>query len=155
MNKIRAKVVMMSVVLAMAIAMVPGMAATAEARNDGWEEEITWLDVEIEVIDGQPMMVIEGEEGYFIPLELPEVISGTVDGQAKELEVKNNYVLVPTEAGIVAVPIEDFCVVMIDGQVLLLAEDNPFFKIPGWFKPWFEWLKSRALILPEPEPFIA
>ena len=30
-----------------------------------------------------------------------------------------------TEEGLVAVPIEEFDVVMVDGQVMLLAEENP------------------------------
>ena len=130
MKKVGAKVVAMLVALAMVFSVVPGMAATVEAGNEGWEEEIIWLDAEIEVIDGQPMLVVEGDEEYgeeylFIPLELPELILVTIDGQVKELEVKNNAVLVPTGDGIVAVPIEDFCVVMVDGEVMLLAEENP------------------------------
>ena len=103
-------------------------------RNNGREARIVYLEVEIEVIDGQPVLAIEGEEEYgeeylFISLELPEVASFTVDGQVKELEVKNNAVLLPTEDGTVAVPIEDFCVVMVDGEVMLLAEKNPVFTI--------------------------
>ena len=130
MKKVGAKVVAMLVALAMVFSVVPGMAATVEAGNEDWEEEVIWLDVEIEIIDGQPMMVIEGdeesgEEYLFIPLELPETILATSDGQIVELEVKDNFVLVPTEDGMVAVPIEDFCVVMVDGQVMLLAEVNP------------------------------
>ena len=30
-----------------------------------------------------------------------------------------------TEEGLMPVPIEGFCVVMIDGQVMLMAEENP------------------------------
>ena len=73
------------------------------------------------------MLVIEGEEKYgeeylFIPLELPETILATSDGQIVELDVKDNSVLVPTEDGMVLVPIEDFCVVLIDGEIVLVAE---------------------------------
>lgn len=130
MKKVGAKVVAMLVALAMIFSVVPGMAATVEAGNESWEEEIIWLDAEIKVINGQPMMVIEGDEEYgeeyfFIPLELPEVALFTVDGQEKGLEVKDNSVLVQTEDGIVAVPLEDFCVVIVSGEVMLIAEVNP------------------------------
>ena len=35
----------------------------------------------------------------------------------------------PTEEGLVAVPIEEFDVVMVDGQVMLLTEENPWARI--------------------------
>ena len=134
MKKVGVKALAMLVALAMIFSVVPGMAGTVEAGNEGWEEEVIYLDVEVKVVNGQPMLVVEGEEEYgeeylLIPLELPEVASFIVDGQVKELEVKNNAVLVTTEDGIVAVPIEDFCVVMVDGEVMLLAEVNPLFTI--------------------------
>ena len=136
MKKVGAKAVAMLLALAMIFSVVPGMAGTVEAGNEDWEEEIIWLDAEIEIIDGQPMMVIEGDEEYgeeylYIPLELPEIVLIIVDGQVKELEVKNNAILVPTEDEIVAVPIEDFCVVMVDGQIMLLVEINPKHLIAG------------------------
>lgn len=34
--------------------------------------------------------------------------------------------------GPVAVPVEEFDVVMIDGQVVLMGEENPRFIIPRW-----------------------
>ena len=130
MKKVGVKALAMLVALAMIFSVVPGMVGTVQAGNEDWEEEIIWLDVEIEIIDGQPMLVVEGDEEYgeeylFIPLYLPEVVTLTVDGQVKELEVKDNSVLVPTEDGMVAVPIEDFCVVMVDEQEMLLVEINP------------------------------
>ncbi len=128
MKKVGAKVLAMLVALAMVFSVLPSTVATVEAGNEDWEEEIVYLDIEIEIIDGQPMLVVEGEEYgeeyLFIPLELPETILATSDGRVVELKVKDNFVLVPTEDGIVAVPIEDFCVVKIDGEVMLLVEVN-------------------------------
>ena len=48
------------------------------------------------------------------------------DGQKVPLKTQGNNILVPTEEGLVAVPIEEFDVVMVDGQVMLLAEENPW-----------------------------
>ena len=43
------------------------------------------------------------------------------------LKTQGNSILVPTEEGLVAVPIEEFDVVMVGGQVMLVAEENPRF----------------------------
>ena len=41
------------------------------------------------------------------------------------LKTQGNSILVPTEEGLVSVPIEEFDVVMVDEQIMLLAEENP------------------------------
>ena len=45
--------------------------------------------------------------------------------QKVPLKTQGNSILVQTEEGLVAVSIEEFDVVMVDGQVMLLAEENP------------------------------
>ncbi len=120
MSKVGLKVLGVLVALAMLFTVVPGMTATAYAESADSEEGIVYLDAEIQVIDGQPMIVAETRAGY---VNVPFVLSGDV-------LVQGNRVVVPTEEGIVVVPIEDFCVVMVDGQVALAAAVNPIFLIP-------------------------
>ncbi|MCL0101020.1 hypothetical protein M1N80_04400, partial [Peptococcaceae bacterium] len=54
------------------------------------------------------------------------------NGQKVPLRTQGNNILVPTEEGLVAVPIEEFDVVMVDGQVMLVAEVNWRFLIRWW-----------------------
>ena len=86
-----------------------------------------YLDAEIKVIDGQPVMTYETEEGYEeISFSLSDLGDyAYADGQKMLLQTQGNSILVPREESPVAVPIEDFCVVMVDGQVALMAEENP------------------------------
>jgi hypothetical protein len=88
-----------------------------------------YLDAEVRVIDGQPLIVIETEEGYqHIPFESPNYVH-TIDGQKIALERQGSSVILPTEDGPVTVPIEEFCVVLVDGQVVLMTEVNLVWKV--------------------------
>lgn len=122
----------LAMVLVLTMAFLPVQATTATAQAGGGEEEEhgkTWLDVEVRMIDGQPVLVYETEEGYGkIPFALPEY--AYADGQKMPLQREGNNILVPTEEGPVAVALEDFCVVMLDGQVALVAGENPLILIP-------------------------
>jgi hypothetical protein len=107
--------------------MVP--AAAAQAQEKYQREEVVYLDAEVRMIEGQPVLVVETEEGYEnIPFELSGHLYGA-DGQRVALEMQGNSIILPTEDGPVAVPIEEFCVVMVDGQVTLLAEVNPWWVV--------------------------
>ncbi|MFW0861686.1 MAG: hypothetical protein AAGT88_06320 [Dethiobacter sp.] len=77
--------------------------------------EIQHLDAEVKIINGQPVIIIETEEGY---LNVPFALSGDV-------LVQGNGVVVQTEDGFVVVPLEDFEVAVVDGEVVLVAEVNP------------------------------
>ncbi|MCL0063582.1 hypothetical protein M1N11_05470, partial [Peptococcaceae bacterium] len=52
------------------------------------------------------------------------------DGQKVPLKTQGNSILVPTEEGLVPVPIEEFDVVMVDEQIMLVAEENPLKFVP-------------------------
>jgi hypothetical protein len=109
--------------------MVP--AAAVQAQEKYQREEVVYLDAEVRVINGQPVIMVETEAGYeSIPFELPSYLHGA-DGQKAALEMQGNSVVLPTEDGPVAVPIEDFCVVVVDGQVALMAEVNLKWLIPA------------------------
>jgi hypothetical protein len=102
--------------------LVPTVAAQAQEKCQ--REEVVYLDAEVRVIDGKPVIVVETEKGYVnIPFELTG--EALVDGQKVVLKTQGNAVLVPTKEGPVAVPVEEFCVVIVDEQVALMAEENP------------------------------
>ena len=46
------------------------------------------------------------------------------NGQRVSLKIQGNGILVQTEEGLVVVPIEEFDVVMVDGQLALIAEEK-------------------------------
>ena len=73
------------------------------------------------------MFVYETNEGYEkIPFSMSDLGGyAYADGQKVPFKTQGNNILVPTEEGLVAVPIEEFDVVMVDGQVMLVAEENP------------------------------
>ena len=88
------------------------------------------------MIDGQPVFVYETEEGYEkIPFSMSDLGDyAYADGQKVPLKTQGNSILVPTEEGLVSVPIEEFDVVMVDGQIVLIAEENPIvLGVPKWF----------------------
>ena len=130
-NQLKIKVLAVVVALALVMPMVMMPVGAAQAQENCPWAGIEYLDMEIKVIDGQPVLIYETETGYEeIPFSLSELGDAYADGQKMPLQTQGNSILVPTEEGPVAVPIEDFCVVMIDGEMMLLAEENPFWKIP-------------------------
>ncbi len=102
------------------------------AQEKCFYERVKYLDVEIKVIDGQPMFVYETEKGYEkIPFSMSDLGGyACANSQKVPLRTQGNNILVPTEEGLVAVPIEEFDVVMVDGQIALLAEVNPAWVVP-------------------------
>jgi hypothetical protein len=134
-NQLRFKVLAVFLVLALVMPMVMMPVGAAQAQEKCPWEGVVYLDAEIKVIDGQPVLVYETEAGYEkIPFSLPDYAYALTEeqagGQKMPLQTQGNSILVPTEEGPVAVPIEDFCVVMIDGEVALLAEENPAWVVP-------------------------
>ncbi|MCL0100987.1 DUF4258 domain-containing protein [Peptococcaceae bacterium] len=77
------------------------------------------------------MFVYETEEVYEkIPFSMSDLGDyAYANGQKVPLKTEGNNILVPTEEGLVLVTIEEFCVVEVDGEVALLAEKNPVWKI--------------------------
>ncbi|MCL0049718.1 hypothetical protein M1N04_01305 [Peptococcaceae bacterium] len=77
-------------------------------------------------------MFYETNEGYEkIPFSMSNLGDyAYADGQKVPLKTQGNNILVPTEEGLLAVPIEEFDVVVVDGEIMLIAEENPFWKVP-------------------------
>lgn len=48
-----------------------------------------------------------------------------LDGELQPLVSQDGAVVVLTECGPIAIPLEEFAVVVVDGQVVLVAEENP------------------------------
>ncbi|MCL0041957.1 hypothetical protein M1N12_02710 [Peptococcaceae bacterium] len=94
---------------------------SAHAQEKCFYERVKYLDIEIKVIDGQPMFVYETEKGYEkIPFSMSDLGDyAYADGQKVPLKTQGNSILVQTEEGLVAVPIEEFCVVEVDGQIVI------------------------------------
>ena len=83
------------------------------------------------MIDGQPVLKYETEDGYAdIPFEIP-AYALSADGQKVAVERQVDAILLPTEDGFEAVPLKDFSVVMMNGQIMLLAEVNVIWLIPA------------------------
>ncbi|MCL0100912.1 hypothetical protein M1N80_03790, partial [Peptococcaceae bacterium] len=120
------------VAIALIAPMVIMPVGSAYAQEKCFYERVKYLDIEIKVINGQPMFVYETEKGY---KKIPFSMSDLGDyayayGQKVPLKTQGNSILVPTEEGPVAVPIEEFDVVVVDGEIMLIAEENPFWKAP-------------------------
>ena len=130
-NQIRFKLLAVVVVIVLMAPMVLVPAEAAHAQEKCFYERVKYLDIEIKVIDGQPMFVYETEKGYEkIPFSMSDLGGyAYADGQKVSLRTQGNNILVPTEEGLVPVPIEEFDVVVVDGQVMLLAEENPWLAI--------------------------
>ena len=82
------------------------------------------------MINRQPMIVLEADDGNaaHISVQLPRTV--LVDNQIVPLVLRNGSVVVPTEDGPIVIPISEFHVLMVNGRVVLLAEENPWILIP-------------------------
>lgn len=120
----------LAVTMVMSAFAVPAAAGQGDGGDRGEERgrekqdvsHIRYLDAEVRVIGGQPLIVGDGNV-TLLPVRFPETV--LVDGQAVPLVVRNGAVVVPTEDGPVAVPVSDFDVATVDGQVMFVAEENP------------------------------
>jgi len=102
-----------------------------ESRGGGRQNarEIQYLDAEVRLINGQPMIVIEVKDrDVYIPFELTEKI--LVNDQIIPIAIERGTVVVPTENGYLTVPFEDFDVIITNGQVMLATDANPLIIIP-------------------------
>jgi len=102
-----------------------------ESRGGGRQNarEIQYLDAEVRLINGRPMIVIEVKDrDVYIPFELTEKI--LVNDQIIPIAIERGMVVVPTENGYLTVPFEDFDVTITNGQVMLATDANPLIIIP-------------------------
>mgnify|MGYP004702530357 CR=1 FL=1 len=133
-KKIRIVSMLLTVVLLMSAFVTPVAAGRGsgrgQERGQGRQgEQIQYLDAEVRVIDGQPVLRYEAEDGYAdIPFDLPAYVI-SADGQRVAVQRHGDAILLPTEDGFEAVPLKDFSVVMMNGQIMLLAEVNPIWKL--------------------------
>ncbi|MBT9173736.1 MAG: hypothetical protein DDT21_02141 [Syntrophomonadaceae bacterium] len=136
-KKYRIVSVLLTVILLMSVFVAPVAAGRENGRGRGEERgrgrqsarQIQYLDAEVRVIDGQPVLRYETEDGYAdIPFDLP-AYAISADGQKVAVERQGDAILLPTEDGFEAVPLKDFSVVMMNGQIMLLAEVNPIWKL--------------------------
>jgi len=128
--------VVLTVILLLTVIVTP---VAAKQRGDRGElrgrgrqnaREIQYLDAKVQLINGQPILRYETEEGYVnIPFDMPFYILSD-DGQELPLRRQDDAILLPTEDGFKAVGLEDFSVVMIGGQLMLFTEVNPVWLIP-------------------------
>ena len=131
-KKFRIVSILLTVVMLMSAFVTPVAAGQGNGRGQERksESQIQYLDAEVQVIDGQPVLRYETEDGYVdIPFEIP-AYALSADGQKVAVERQGDAILLPTEDGFEAVPLKDFSVVMINGQIMLLAEVNAPWLIP-------------------------
>ncbi|MBS3887571.1 MAG: hypothetical protein KGZ56_11010 [Dethiobacter sp.] len=130
-KKFRIVSMLLTVVLLMSAFLTPVAAGQRNGRGQERqnEQQIQYIDAEVQVIDGQPVLRYETEEGYAdIPFAVP-AYALSVDGQKVAVERQGDAILLPTEDGFEAVPFKDFSVAMMNGQIMLLAEVNPIWKL--------------------------
>lgn len=117
--------------LLMMVLVVSTLATPVAAGRGGGQGEgrqTKSVDAEVSMLNGQLVIVVETREGYVsIPVLLPESVR--VDGRTIPLVIQGNGVVLPTEDGPIVVPIEEFEVIVANGQVFLAAEVNPLFTI--------------------------
>ena len=129
-NQLKFKVLAGFLALVLPVVMMPAGVVQAQERDER-EPQVVYLDAEVRVIDGQPVLVYETEAGYEkIPFQLyPEgqepVVNMMVDGEPVTVRADGTYLLIPTEEGIERVCVSEFDVVKIDGEVVLFHEVNP------------------------------
>jgi len=131
-EKLRLVSILLTVFLLMSAFVTPVAAGRGNGRGQERksEQQIQYLDAEVRVIDGQPILRYETEEGYAdIPFDLPAYVI-SADGQRVAVQRHGDAILLPTEDGFEAFPLKDFSVVMMNGQIMLLAEVNAIWLLP-------------------------
>jgi len=116
------------VLLAFVVPAAAGQENGAGRRNVA-EPETQYLDAEVRVIDGQPVLIFEKDKGN-VTHEFPWPETAIVDGKEVALQRQGDYFLLPTADGVEEVSIEDFDVAMVAGQIVLMASVNPWWTIP-------------------------
>ena len=130
-EKLRLVSLLLTVVMLMSAFVTPVAAGQGNGRGQERksEQQIQYLDAEVRVIDGQPMLMIEAEEGY-VSYEFPWPEIALVDGKAVALKKQGNYFLLPTTDGYEKISIEEFEVALVAGQLMLSTSINPWWTIP-------------------------
>jgi len=131
-KKVRTVSVLLAGILLMSSTFATPIAA-GQGNGRGQEkqraQQVQYLDAEIQVIDGQPMLKVETKEGY-ASYEFPWPEVAIVDGREVTLERQGNYFLLQTDDGTEKVSIEDFQVALVAGQLMLVKSVNPWWTVP-------------------------
>lgn len=120
----------LAAVMVMSVYVTPAVASQGSDRGkrDTAKQEIYYLDAEVKVVDGQPVLKVEADKGY-TSYEFPWPEVALVDGREEALKRQGSYYLLPTEDGYEKVHIEDFEVAFVAGQITLITEVNPVWKL--------------------------
>jgi len=136
-QKLRIVSLLLTVVLLMSAFVTPVAAGRENDRGRGEErgrgrqsaQQIQYLDAEIQVIDGQPVIKYETAEGYsFFEFPWPEL--GIVDGKELTLVRQDDSFVMQTADGYEKIHIEEFEVALSSGNLVLVARVNPLKLIP-------------------------
>lgn len=112
------------------IFLIPIAAAQVQEKCQ-WERVEYLVNAEIKVTDGQLTLVYKATNYVFsLPDYAYALAEEQADRQKKLLQTQESSILVPTEEGPVAVPVEEFWVGVINGRIVLLAEENPQWVVP-------------------------
>jgi len=138
-KKFRIVSVLLTVVLLMSAFVTPVAAGRENGRGRGEERgrgrqsarQIQYLDAEVRVIDGQPVIKVETKEGYAsYEFPWPDVAVALGDGEKIALERQGNHFMLPTSDGFEKISIEEFQVALVAGQIMLVTNVNPWWTIP-------------------------
>ncbi|MBS3973265.1 MAG: hypothetical protein KGZ89_00050 [Actinobacteria bacterium] len=129
-RKFRIVSLFLTVALLMSAFVTPAVARQGNGRGQEKQSarQIQYLDAEVRVIDGQPVLKVEAEEGYS-SYEFPWPEVAVVDGRRVALERQGNYFLLPTDDGNEKVSVEEFQVALVAGQLMLVKNVNPWFGV--------------------------
>jgi len=127
--------IVLMLVMVMSIFANPAVAGRGRGRERGRERrnvivpEVQYIDAEVRVINGQPGLRLEAEEGY-VTYEFPWLSVALVDGKEVALERQGDYFVLPIADGHEKINIEDFKVAMVAGQLVLTVKVNPWWLVP-------------------------
>jgi|GEM_PF-1299505 len=127
--------VVLTVVLLLTVFVTPvaarqrGDRGESQGRGRQNAREIQYLDAEVRLINGQPVLKYETEEGYSV-LEFPWPELAIVDGKEQTLVRQGDSFLFQTADGYEKIHIEEFEVALVSGYLVLAAKVNPLKLIP-------------------------
>ena len=130
-KKIRVVSMLLTVVMLMSAFVTPVAAGQGDGR---WQErqsesQIQYLDAEVQVIDGQPVIKYETIEGYSLfEFSWPEL--AIVNGKELALARQGDSFVLQTADGYEKIHIEEFKVALSSGNLVLAARANPLKLIP-------------------------
>ncbi len=134
-KKIRIVSMLLTVVLLMSAFLTPVAAGQGNGRGEEQDQgkqsvpQIQYLDAEVQVIDGQPVIKYETIEGYSLfEFSWPEL--AIVNGKELALVRQGDSFMLQTADGYEKIHIEEFKVALSSENLVLAARANPLKLIP-------------------------